>query len=146
MKIKSLSFRSAMATLILSHSMVSCVSANDPPPRNANAELIDLQYKYYMEKNLEKFLSLYDDKAEVCFYPAKKCYQGIDEVRALYKDFFGKFTIIEVSISNREIFTNMIKDIETVRVSNGAKSIEKGGISIYTVRNQKITMLHIYAK
>ncbi|UCJ09911.1 amidohydrolase family protein [Chitinophaga pendula] len=99
--------------------------------------LVQQQLNAYNSRNMEAFLSVYDENIALFDFPDKLIRRGKEEMRKVYH-FFGKAHLLHCRIVKRIVTGNVVIDEEHILDDHG----RRGGTAIYQIENGKISKVY----
>lgn len=100
-------------------------------------DLVQIQLNAYNTRDIESFLSVYDEKIEVYSFPDSLLYTGINEMRKRYTPFFEKASKLHCKLVNRITYGEYVMDREFVTTGIPDRD-NLTAVAIYEVKNGKI--------
>lgn len=88
----------------------------------------------YNNRAINAFLKPYAENVKVYHYPTKFNYEGLDNMRKEYEDFFKNTTDLHCKLLNRIVHKNQVIDHELVTANGNTFKV----VAIYTIENGKI--------
>jgi len=136
----TMSFREmfiGILTLALScRSIAQTAVPTSPTPKRTPTEIVQAQVDAYNRRDLEGFLSLYADDAQILFYPNEVVLSGKQAMRERYRKTFEPVEL-HATIPERMAFDRFVIDKESVVTGRPARpQIE--AVAIYEVKDDRI--------
>ncbi|MDT8323316.1 MAG: amidohydrolase family protein [Bacteroidota bacterium] len=92
-------------------------------------DLAQMQLNAYNARDLEAFLSVYDEDVEIYSFPSTLQYSGRQRMREIYGEFFEQATQLHCRLLNRITYENMVMDREYVTGVPRQEAVE--AVAIY---------------
>lgn len=113
------------------------VIAPDTLSVSSPVALVQQQLNAYNSRNMDAFLSVYDDDIELFDFPDKLICRGKEQMRKIYH-FFDKAQLLHCRIVKRIVQGNFVIDEEHIVDDHGTR----GGTAIYHIQNGKIRKVY----
>ncbi len=99
-------------------------------------DLAQIQLNAYNARDLDAFLETYDGNVEVYMFPDSLMFKGIEKMKEVYSNFFGKNKSIHCQLVNRIVNKNFVIDHERITGNTTKGTFE--AVAIYEIAGEKI--------
>lgn len=101
--------------------------------------LVEEQLEAYNNRDIEAFLKPYSDDIKIYSYPDEFNYEGKENMRKGYTQFFERATNLHCELVSRMVIGNKVIDQERVTGFSQNKEDVLHAVAIYTIENGKIS-------
>jgi len=131
---------------MLSYLAVSAQSADIKAIEKQAEALAEAQLVAYNNRDIDAFLEPYSDSVKIYNFPNEFRYQGKENMRQGYANFFQQAKDLHCELVSRTVFGNKVIDQEKVTGFSANKDDVLYAIAIYTIENGKISEVRFMRK